>query len=64
MADARYSSWPYHRDNYYSKAAALRAEYPETIKRNKQLELALFQIVSAEALIETIMADLASKETE
>lgn len=53
--------WPFWRDKK-GLTYALEDYYPETLKRNRTLQLALVQIESAEALIDKIMTEAAQAD--
>jgi len=53
--------WSYWRDKRGSTKYALECDYPELVKTNLELRVALTQIQSGEALIDQIMEKMESE---
>ncbi|MCH7771423.1 MAG: hypothetical protein IIA49_10490 [Bacteroidetes bacterium] len=56
--------WSYWRDKRGSAKEALEADYPELVKTNLLLPVALLQIQSAEALIDKIMSEMEADDDD
>ena len=59
--DSDLDSWSYWRDKK-GIVEALQYQYPDLLKANPSLQMAVHNIRANEALIDKIMSDLADKE--
>jgi hypothetical protein len=55
MADAAKSDWTYIRDEYYHPYHAVKVRYPELLKSDPRLQLAIASIDNAVAAIDAVM---------
>lgn len=63
MTDQSPGMWDYWRDKK-GRVEALRDYYPELVAQTPELQMALFQIQSAEAMIDKIMLQRAEEEPD
>lgn len=49
--------WEVHKDKYWSIREALEEQYPDVLKEDRELELAVLQIKALEALIDKKMIE-------